>query len=267
MSKNKIRKGRVFAAVIILLLIIAIIVLSIMYALKKNKNNHNDNNSINSSSISEPSSQNSSADSQAEQSSNNSSEDTPAVNKDEWNLILVNKKYPMPENYEVKVKDIGGGHKIDERAYDDFTEMMNDAKKAGYSPIVCSSYRTMEKQKNLFNKEIQNHKNNGMNEQAAVAEASKWVAVPGTSEHQCGLALDIVSKQYQILDKKQEDTPEQKWLMENSYKYGFILRYPSDKADITQISYEPWHYRYVGKKAAKEIFERKICLEEYLNMK
>ena len=90
------------------------------------------------------------------------------------------------------------------------------------------------------------------------------MARPGTSEHQLGLALDIVSTSYTNLDKKQERTKEQKWLMANSYKYGFILRYPSDKCDITGINYEPWHYRYVGKAAAKEIYEKGICLEEYL---
>ena len=95
-------------------------------------------------------------------------------------------------------------------------------------------------------------------------EAEKWVAVPGTSEHQTGLALDIISLYYQVLDKNQENTAEQKWLMENSYKYGFILRYPSDKSEITGINYEPWHYRYVGKEAAKEIYEMGLCLEEYL---
>ena len=75
------------------------------------------------------------------------------------------------------------------------------------------------------------------------AEAARWVAKPGTSEHQTGLALDIVAAGYQILDEEQEDTAEQKWLMENSWKYGFILRYPSEKSDITGIGYEPWHYR------------------------
>ena len=91
------------------------------------------------------------------------------------------------------------------------------------------------------------------------------MAVPGTSEHQLGLALDIVDVANQVLDERQENTEVQKWLMKNSWKYGFILRYPTDKSDITGISYEPWHYRYVGKEAAKEIYEAGICLEEYLN--
>ncbi len=101
-------------------------------------------------------------------------------------------------------------------------------------------------------------------QEEAKKKAAQWIAIPGTSEHQTGLALDIVSSSYQLLNKEQENTPEQKWLIENSYKYGFILRYPSDKTNITGIEYEPWHYRYVGKETAKEITERGICLEEYL---
>ena len=93
----------------------------------------------------------------------------------------------------------------------------------------------------------------------------QYVALPGCSEHQTGLALDIVAAGYQILDEEQEDTAEQKWLMENSWKYGFILRYPSEKSDITGIGYEPWHSRYVGKAAAADIYRTGVCLEEYLS--
>ena len=90
------------------------------------------------------------------------------------------------------------------------------------------------------------------------------VAYPGTSEHNLGLAVDIVARDYQILDEKQEQTAEQQWLMENCCKYGFILRYPTDKTEETGIIYEPWHYRYVGQTAAKEMYRKNLCLEEYL---
>ena len=105
----------------------------------------------------------------------------------------------------------------------------------------------------------------GYSREAAEAEAGKVVAVPGTSEHQLGLALDIVDLNNQNLDTSQEDTPVQKWLIEHSWEYGFILRYPNDKSEITGIIYEPWHYRYVGRDAAREIHERGVCLEEYLS--
>jgi len=122
----------------------------------------------------------------------------------------------------------------------------------------------MDFQQQIFNQEVSKYMGQNYSQEEAKKKAAQWIAIPGTSEHQTGLALDIVSSSYQLLNKEQENTPEQKWLIENSYKYGFILRYPSDKTNITGIEYEPWHYRYVGKETAKEITERGICLEEYL---
>jgi D-alanyl-D-alanine carboxypeptidase len=181
-----------------------------------------------------------------------------------WQLILANPWNTLPENFTVETKSFSNGHSVDKRIFDDLEMMLDDARKEGLSPIICSSYRSLEKQKTLFENKIGKYLSNGLSNQEATVEAAKWIAVPGTSEHQTGLAVDIVAKSYQMLDKEQENTPEQKWLMENSYKYGFILRYPENKSDITGISYEPWHYRYVGKEAAKEIYENGICLEEYL---
>ncbi len=181
-----------------------------------------------------------------------------------WNLVLVNPDTPLPENYEINVKQLDNGQAVDERCYDALQNMLKDCRSAGFSPVVCSSYRTQEKQQMLFDNQVEKWKNQGYSEDEAKMQAGKLVAVPGTSEHQLGLALDIVDISYQLLEEEQENTPTQKWLLENSWKYGFILRYPKDKTDITKISYEPWHYRYVGKKAAKEIFDAKICLEEYL---
>ena len=181
-----------------------------------------------------------------------------------WNLILVNPWNELPEGFTVELKELDNGEAVDERAYPDLQEMLDDARAEGLSPIVCSSYRTREKQQELFIRRVGRLTAAGYSEQDAVTEAGKWVAVPGTSEHQTGLALDIISSSYQVLDRDQENTAEQRWLMENSYKYGFILRYPSDKSEITGINYEPWHYRYVGKEAAKEMYEKGLCLEEYL---
>ena len=100
--------------------------------------------------------------------------------------------------------------------------------------------------------------------QQADERAAQVVARPGTSEHNLGLACDIVALDYQNLDDGYAETPEAKWLYENCAKYGFILRYPPDKEDITGVIYEPWHFRYVGEQAAQEIMQRGICLEEYL---
>ena len=104
----------------------------------------------------------------------------------------------------------------------------------------------------------------GCSREEAEEQAATMVALPGTSEHQLGLAVDIVDSEYQILESSQENTPVQRWLMEHCWEYGFILRYPKEKTQLTGIIYEPWHYRYVGKEAAKEIMNAGICLEEYL---
>ncbi|MDO5095578.1 MAG: M15 family metallopeptidase [Peptostreptococcaceae bacterium] len=195
---------------------------------------------------------------------NAESQNSSSTKKSDWNLVLVNPKNTLPEDFSVSLKELANGHVVDERVYPSLQKMMDDARAKGLKPLICSSYRTMEKQKKLYNNLVKKYQNEGFSEDDAKTEAAKWVAVPGTSEHQCGLAVDIVSADYQLLNKEQENTAEQQWLMKNCYKYGFILRYPEDKVDITGIGYEPWHYRYVGEDAAKEIFEQKICLEEYL---
>lgn len=184
--------------------------------------------------------------------------------KNEWNLLLVNPWNYLPDNFDTNLIKLNNGHFVDERAYPDLQKMMDDARAEGLSPVICSSYRTVERQTTLFHNEIEEYLAKGYSQEEAEIEAARWVAVPGTSEHHTGLALDIVSSNNQQLNEEQELTPEQKWLIENSYKYGFILRFPKDKTDITGINYEPWHYRYVGIEAAKEIYEKGICLEEYL---
>ena len=179
----------------------------------------------------------------------------------DWRLLLVNPWNALPEDYEVELATLSNGLQVDARIYDDLNDMLTDCRAAGLSPIVCSAYRTQATQTRLYNNKVARVRASGVPEDQVEAEAARWVAKPGTSEHQTGLALDIVAASYQILDEKQEDTAEQQWLMENSWKYGFILRYPSEKSDVTGIGYEPWHYRYVGKAAAAEIHHTGVCLE------
>lgn len=192
-------------------------------------------------------------------------ESTVANNIQSWNLLLVNPWNELPDDFTVELKKLNNGHAIDKRAYPDLQAMMDAARAEGLSPLICSSYRTTEMQETLYENKVSRLRNEGYSQENAEIEAGRWVAVPGTSEHQAGLALDIVASSYPVLDEKQENTTEQKWLMENSYKYGFILRYPREKSEITGICYEPWHYRYVGREAAQEIYEQGICLEEYLD--
>lgn len=183
---------------------------------------------------------------------------------DEWNLTLVNPWNEVPEGYEVRLTQLRNNQAIDTRCYPQLQQMMDDCRAAGLNPLICASYRTMEKQQELFEDKKQRVIAEGCPEDKADEEAAKTVALPGTSEHQLGLAVDIVDMGYQQLDTEQENTPVQRWLMENSWKYGFVLRYPTEKSEITGIIYEPWHYRYVGKAAAKEMYRKNLCLEEYL---
>ena len=189
-----------------------------------------------------------------------------AKKEQEWNLLLVNPWNRVPENYEPELTYLRNGQAVDSRCYPELQQMIDDCRAAGFEPLICASYRTMEKQEALFEDKEANLIREGYPENEVEAEAAKVVAYPGTSEHQLGLALDIVDVSYQQLDTEQENTPVQQWLMKNSWKYGFVLRYPTDKSDITGIIYEPWHYRYVGKEAAAEMYENKLCLEEYLGI-
>ena len=181
-----------------------------------------------------------------------------------WQLTLVNPWNELPEDYEMTLESLPGGHQVDQRAYDDLNAMLEACREAGLSPKICSSYRTQAKQTYLYNNKIARLRKAGYSKAAAEREAGRWVARPGTSEHQLGLALDIVSSSYQALTKKQEKTAEQKWLMEHCWEYGFILRYPNEKSEITGIGYEPWHYRYVGVDVALDIRDSGLCLEEHL---
>lgn len=188
--------------------------------------------------------------------------------KDQWYLKLVNAKNPMTQEDvpEVATETIdSNGYQVDARIMDDLEDMFAAARADGRNPVICSAFRAWDIQEYLYQNKIQRvMAEEGLSEEEATEEAGTVVAVPGTSEHQIGLALDIVSSEYMNLDEKQMETEDQQWLMENSWKYGFILRYPLDKSDITGIIFEPWHYRYVGKEAAKEIYEQDITLEEYL---
>ena len=180
--------------------------------------------------------------------------------------MLVNYAHSIPDSWVVDLVDLRNDEQVDRHAYDSLQKMMDDCRAQGYNPLICSSFRTNETQTRLFNNKVQQYIDQGYSESAAKEEAAKWVAVPGTSEHQTGLALDIVSVENQNLNNSQLDSPCQQWLMAHCYDYGFILRYPEDKVDITRIDFEPWHYRYVGIDAAQEIKAKGICLEEFHEM-
>lgn len=186
------------------------------------------------------------------------------ITEDGWKMVLVNPWNPLPEDHSIETVTLTNGLQVDERCYPDLQAMMDACRADGLSPVICSAYRTRAVQEKLYQAEVKRWLAQGYSQSEAEAEAGKVVAVPGTSEHQLGLALDIVDLDHQLLDESQEDTQVQQWLMEHSWEYGFILRYPTGKSDITGIIYEPWHYRYVGREDAEQIHTLGICLEEYL---
>lgn len=183
---------------------------------------------------------------------------------DGWKLTLVNSWTPLPEGHTIQTVTLTNGLQVDERCYPELQAMMDACREEGLHPVICSGYRTHEEQEELFQNKVDSLMAQGYSETDAAREAGKVVAVPGTSEHELGLAVDIADMDHQLLDSSQEDTEVQKWLMEHCWEYGFILRYPTGKSDLTGIIYEPWHYRYVGKEDAEQIHSLGVCLEEYL---
>ena len=180
----------------------------------------------------------------------------------EWNLILVNKNHKIPFNYSVDLIELSNGKKVDARIYPDLKAMFDDARAAGLQLFVRDGYRTRDEQKAIMNDKIAAYEADGYSKKEAKALAKTYVAEPGTSEHELGLSVDINAES----SGASQDAVYQ-WLDENAYKYGFIKRYPADKTDITGIDNEPWHYRYVGYEAAKEMKEQNLCLEEYLQQR
>lgn len=202
----------------------------------------------------------------SEVSSEMTSSEIDVIDRDAWNLILVNYAHEMDPAYEMELKQIPGGQYVDARIYDDLIQMLNDCAATGTNPGVSSGYRDMSLQKIFYDQEVQEWMNAGYSKEDALIMAKTEVAKPGTSEHHTGLAVDIITDGNMDLVHEFKDTPVGMWMAENSYKYGFILRYPEDKKHITGVIYEPWHFRYVGKETAKILYDNGLTLEEYLGV-
>ena len=182
-----------------------------------------------------------------------------------WYLKLVNRYNFLDYYFMPQLAPVGGGHQFDVRAYQALLDMLESARADGLNPIILSSFRPVARQAYLFGNQVQRHINAGYSEEEAFEAARRVVAYPGSSEHNLGLAVDIVSNSYHGLTANQANTPEGIWLAENSYRYGFVLRYPYYQQHITNIIFEPWHFRYVGVAAAQEMFERGLVLEEFVS--
>lgn len=178
------------------------------------------------------------------------------------NLLLVNKYNYLTEDYvpnnleNISTTYARSGMQLVKEAKEAFETLSENAKKDGMNVIAMSSYRSYDYQVNLYNNYVV---------QDGKEAADKYSARPGYSEHQTGLAVDVYNLDLPYTSF--EETEEFTWMQENAYKYGFILRFPKDKVDITGYQYESWHYRYVGKKVAKEIKDNNLTLEEYIAKK
>lgn len=189
-----------------------------------------------------------------------------------WSTMLVNVWNYMPEGYVPEVRNVYNcgadtQKQFDVRAADALEQMLSDARDAGYNMYLVSAYRTYDYQVGLYSRKVNEYLGLGYDEATAKTEAAKWVAIPGTSEHCIGLAADIVSSTWynnnSDLTEDFEDTEHFEWLYSHCADYGFILRFPKNREATTGISYEPWHYRYVGVDAAKYIMANNITLEEF----
>ncbi len=174
-------------------------------------------------------------------------------------LILVNSENKVPRDYETKLITLSNGERVDSDIYSHLQDMFDDMRAEGYYPEVRSGYRSEENQQEIFESKYSAFREQGYSKKEARELTEKWVAEPGTSEHETGLAVDINP------DREKSGDEVYRWLSENAHKYGFIKRYPEDKTEITGIGNEPWHYRYVGERAAREIKEKGMCLEEYID--
>ncbi len=178
-------------------------------------------------------------------------------------MVLVNKNHEyVGESPEVK-QWRAGGISVSTEAYDALAEMIDAGQKLGLRFVVCSGYRSREVQEQLFQEDVNRYMSRGMDYEEAWAATGQYTMPPGHSEHCTGLAVDIVAQSNQNLDSSQENTSETRWLQTHCWEYGFILRYPKEKSNITGIAYESWHYRYVGKEAAKYLTENNLTLEEF----
>jgi len=182
------------------------------------------------------------------------------IDENNWNLTLVNSGYRIPDSYSPDLVYVcGSSERLDSKVANHYEAMFEAASKDGVYLTPCSGYRSYETQERNYNNKIGYYESLGYNRADAAVKAATIIMPPGSSEHNLGYAMDIV-----CVDEWFEDTDEFQWLMNNAADYGFILRYPKDKQDVTKVTYEPWHWRYVGVKAAKEMKASGQVLEEYL---
>ena len=190
--------------------------------------------------------------------------DKPDIDVSAWEYTLVNRQSLLSETFMPELTSLENGQNFDSRAVDALKAFIAAARAEGLSVYITSSYRSYATQNSLYNNKVSQLISSEGSREAAEIKAKTIVAYPGTSEHQLGLACDIVDKYYEYMNESLADTALLKWMAEHCTEYGFVVRYPQDKTDITGVMYEPWHFRYVGTEAAQYMMKNKLCLEEFL---
>lgn len=182
-------------------------------------------------------------------------------------LVLVNKEHELDESYDPKLRTICNGRlEASDRMYQDLTKMLHAAGDAGYEYWIASAYRSRQRQQELIDEDVETLMEKGWSYEDALEQTLRETMPAGYSEHETGLALDILCSGNMNMDDSQANEPGNQWLVEHCSEYGFILRYPKDKETVTGIDYEPWHFRYVGRDAAVFIMEHNLTLEDFLNI-
>lgn len=185
---------------------------------------------------------------------------------DDWRIRLVNHDHPLAQDLPITLATLPSGQQIDERILEAYNAMIAAAQAEGIELTEVSGYRSVDSQEQIMERTLHEHLAEGMDESTAQEETARYVQTPGCSEHHTGLAIDITAGDFyaagRTLDESLEATEAFQWLEKNAPKYGFILRYPKDKEAITQIGYEPWHFRYVGVPMAEWLTEHHLTLEE-----
>lgn len=197
--------------------------------------------------------------------------DLPIANPNDWRIIIVNRDHMLPEELNIELEKITkNAHpnmKVDRRILRDYQDMFTAANEDGINLYLRSSFRTIKLQKSYYDATFNVYKSQGFSNEDAASKVLEYIQYPGASEHHTGLAVDIISVEWQQDGKELSElfdtTNAFKWLNIHAANYGFILRYPKGKEKVTGINYEPWHYRYVGKEVAVYLKEKNLTLEEY----
>ena len=186
------------------------------------------------------------------------------IPRDEWYMVLANRSSVLPGDFTVAETATVGEAVVDARIAEALRQMVNDAAATGVKLKPTNGYRSIARQQELWDARVKTLMEGGLSQADAETKAIDYTSAPGTSDHNTGLGLDIVSEDHPAKDAGFAETAAAQWLAEHAADYGFILRYPSDKTEATGMDYEPWHYRYVGSEQAHKIKESGLCLEEYL---